>query len=97
MTQPQAATVEMAPHARLTFAALLELRRLTTIYLSSLASKTQDGGPNVGRRGKATLSIRRKAAAGARIKGDGTAASDLSARGLDASDGEAKEHGARQS
>jgi hypothetical protein len=53
-----------------TLAALLELRRLTTIYLSSLASRTHDGGPNVGRRGKATASIRRKAATGAGIKGE---------------------------
>ena len=97
MTQPQAAAVEIAPYARVTLAALLELRRLTTIYLSSLASRTHDGGPNVGRRGKATASIRRKAATGAGIKGDGKAGSELSARGLDASDGEAKKHGARQS
>ena len=39
MTQPQAATVEIVPHARLALDALLELRRLTTIYLSSLASR----------------------------------------------------------
>ena len=65
MTQPQAATVEIVPHARSALDPLLELRRLTTIYLSSLASRTHEGGPNVGRRGKATASIRRKAAAGA--------------------------------
>ena len=43
MTQPQAATAETGLGPRLSLAALLEARRLTTTYLSSLASRDVGG------------------------------------------------------
>jgi hypothetical protein len=43
MTGSSAADIEIARHPRLAFAALLELRRLTSTCLSSLATNESDG------------------------------------------------------
>ena len=58
MTEPAAGQTEMLQKPRLTLATLLDLRRLVTLYLSSLGSTDSEGSHDVAGRIKAGATIR---------------------------------------
>jgi hypothetical protein len=58
MTEPAAGQTEMLQKPRLTLATLLDLRRLVTLYLSSLGSTDSEGSHDVAGRIKAGTTIR---------------------------------------
>jgi len=94
MTQPQAATAEIVTRARLSRAALLEIRRLTTAYLSSLASQDSEGGQDGTTMGNAGTPIRRQQTKpGTTIKRGGAEGSRSGACELDANVGESNRDG----
>lgn len=58
MTQPAAARIEIVREPRLPLTALLELRRLATTYLSSMAPSDSEGGQDAATRGTTGVAIR---------------------------------------
>ena len=60
MTQPESAEVHIIREPKLALAALLELRRLTTTCLSSLASMVTKGDHDAATRDEAKATIRRQ-------------------------------------
>ena len=74
MTQSAAARTEIVREPRLALTALLELRRLATTYLSSLAPRDSEGAHDAATRGRTGAAIRgQKSGSGAATtKGGGT-------------------------